>query len=443
MFKKSLAMGMAFVMAFSLGSTAVFADEEKTEVVFWHSYGGELGEAVQAIVDEYNETNENNTFVNAVYQGYEGTDKLILAYQTNDVENACDINIGLTSTIPSMLELDWTVKASDMMEKYADGLQKDDFYEALVRSVSYQDEMIALPLSNSTLEMYYNVDALKEAGYTEPPKTLDELAEYTEKLTQKDDAGNVTRFGFECQVKRYQLVNYIASQSEGAFFGDMEGGRAGAMTRLTCGEDGTLKNFLEKWEKLVQLEGYQPVEGNVAEEFSAGVAAIALMSSSKCGTVENIVGDSFEWMTAPIPMVNEGDTSGAAVGGSCLVLMNRNDEARLEAAWDFMQYLSLPETQARISIASGYVPTTVAAEESEEMQSFYKEHPQYKTALEVIKTSSPMAQEPMDLCYNEINSAITDIMTSFCAKELTVEEAEESIINDCNQLLDDWHEAND
>lgn len=442
MFKKTLAIGTALAMMVGLGSTTVFAADEKTEVVFWHSYGGELGETVQEIVDEYNESHDD-VFVNAVYQGYEGTDKLILAYQTDDVENACDINIGLTSTIPSMLELDWTVKVSDMMEKDAEGLQKDDFYEALVRSVSYQDEMIALPLSNSTLVMYYNVDALEEAGYTEPPKTLDELAEYTEKLTQKDDSGNVTRYGFECQIKRYQLVNYIACQSEDAFFGDMEGGRAGAMTKLTCGEDGTLRNFLEKWEQLVQLDGYQPVEGNVAEEFSAGVAAIALMSSSKCGTVESLVGDSFEWMTAPVPKVTEEDTSGTGVGGSCLVLMDRGDEARLDAAWDFMQYLSMPEIQTRISIVSGYVPTTVAAEESEEMQSFYAEHPQYKTALDVIKTSSPMAQEPMDLCYNEIDSTITDIMTSFCAGELTVEEAEESIINDCNQLLDDWHEAND
>lgn len=463
MMKKFLAAGLSAAMALSLaacgnggtaesaqttqaaGETAPETPEGATEVVFWHSYGGALGETVQGIVDEYNEGKgkDKNIFVNAVYQGYEGTDKLILAYQTKDVENACDLNIGLTSTIPSMLDLEWTVKASDMMAKHPDGIQADDFYPALLRATSYQDEVVALPLSNSTLLMYYNVDALKEAGYTEPPKTLDELAEYTEKLTQKDDSGNVTRYGFECQVKRYQLVNYIASQSEDAFFGDQEGGRAGAMTRLTCGEDGTLKNFLDKWDKLVQLDGYQPVEGNVAEEFATGVSAIALMSSSKCGNVEGLVNGSFQWMTAPIPKVNAGDTSGSAMGGSCIVLMNRGDEARVDAAWDFMQYISSPEIQSRISMASGYVPTTVETEELPEMQKFYEEHPQYRTAVEVVKTTSPMAQEPMDLCYNEINGVITDIMTQFTGKELTVDETVEKIVTDCNALLDEWHEAND
>lgn len=421
------------------------APEGSKEVVFWHSYGGALGDTVQEIVDEYNETQgkEKGIFVNAVYQGYEGTDKLIMAYQTKDTANACDINIGLTSTIPSLLDLDWTVKASDMMKKHPEGIQEDDFYPSLLRSVSYQDEAIALPLSNSTLIMYYNEDALKEAGYSEPPKTLDELVEYTEKLTKKDESGNITQYGFECQVKRYQLVNYIASQSPDAFFGDEEGGRAGAMTKLTCGEDGTLKNFLEKWDKLVQEEGYQPVEGKVAEEFSAGTAAIVLMSSSKCQSVEGLVGDSFKWNTAPIPKVNESDTSGAACGGSCMVLMDRGDEAVTDAAWDFMSYISSQEVQYRISTASGYVPTTMAAEELPEMQSFYSEHPQYKTALDVIKTSSPMAQEPMDLCYNEINEKITDIMTQFTSGELSVDETEEKIVSECDALLDEWHEAND
>ena len=429
----------------SEAQTQAKAPEGTTEVVFWHSFGGALGEEVQKIVDEYNagQGAEKKVFVNAVFQGYEGTDKVILAYQTKDVDNACDINIGLTSTIPSMLSLDWTKKVSDMMAKGDAALSEEDFYPSMVRSVSYENEMVGLPLSNSTMVMYYNADALKEAGFDKAPETMDELVQYVEALTQKDASGNVTRYGLECQVKRYQLVNFIVSQSENAFFGDMEGGRAGAMTRLTCGEDGTLGKFLDKWEKLLATGGYQYLENNLAEEFSAGITAMGIMSSSKCTTVANLVGDSFEWATAPIPKVNAGDTSGAAVGGSCMILFDRGDEARLNGAWDFMQYLSTPESQYRISTNSGYIPTVKATEELPEMKAFYEEHPQYLTAQEVIKTSSPMAQEPMDLCYNEINSVITDLMLQFCQGDLTKEEAEKQIVDQCNKLLDEWHEAND
>lgn len=77
------------------------------------------------------------------------------------------------------------------------------------------------------------------------------------------------------------------------------------------------------------------------------------------------------------------------------------------------------------------------------MQTFYEENPQYKTALDVVETANPNAQEPMDLSYNEINGVITDAMLQFCGGELTVDETVEQIVSKSNQLLDDWHEAND
>ncbi len=415
------------------------------EVVFWHSLSGTVGDELLKIVDEYNNGRgkELGIFVNAVYQGYDGTDKQILAYQTNDTANACDINVGLTSTIPSMLELDWTVKASDMYDKYEAYVPKDSFSDSLIESVSYQDEMICLPFLNSTLVFYYNVDLLKAAGFDAPPATLDELAAYTEALTEKDASGNVTRYGFECEVKRYQLVNYISVQSPDAYFGDLESGRAGAMTKITAGEDGTLKAFLEKWDALVETGGYQYVEGKIREEFANQTAAMAMFSSSKCTNVAELVGDSFQWATAPVPKVNDTDTGSAAVGGSCLVLFDRGDEARVAAAWDFMQYLSTADSQYRISTTSGYIPTNRECADLDEMKAFWEENPQYKTAFDIVMEAAPNAQEPMDLAYNEIDTVITDAMRQFCDRQLDVDGAVDAIVNGCNKLLDEWHEAND
>lgn len=352
--KKFLAFTLACLIAFSLaacgqssstadstapsGSEATSAGGEVQHVVLWHSLSGAPGDELLAIVDEYNagQDAEKGIEVEAVYQGYDGTDKQILAYQTNDTENACDINVGLTSTIPSMLSLDWTTKVSDVMSE-GDSITQEMFYPAMVRSVSYGGDMVAVPFLNSTMLLYYNVDALKEAGFDRAPEIFEEVAAYTEALTQKAADGTVTRYGFECQVKRYQLVNWVVSQSGDAFFGDMEGGRAGAMTKLTCDEDGTLKTFLEQLDAVNATGGYQYTENNVAEEFAAGTTAMACFSSSKSGSVSELVGDSFEWATAPIPMVTADDSSNSALGGSCLVLFNRGDDARVQAAWDFMQ----------------------------------------------------------------------------------------------------------
>lgn len=415
-----------------------------TEVVFWHSSNGAAGEALEQVIKTYNETRgkEKGIKVNLVFQGYEGTDKVILAYQTKDVANAPDINQGLTSTIPQMTELDWTVKVSDMMKKEGSEITEDNFYEALQRACTFEGEMVAVPFAISTLLLYYNVDALKEAGLSNPPATIEEMVEAINKLTVKDNKGTITRYGLNTQIKRYQLVNFCVSQKPDAFFGDQEGGRTGLMTKVTAGEDGTLKKFLEQWEKVVACEGYKPVEDSINEEFAQQVHAMVLMSSSRIGTIKGLVGDSFEFMTAPMPKVNASDSSGASVGGSCLTMFDRGDEKRVEAAWDVLKYCASPEVQQIFSQATGYIPVVKEVENLPEMKAYYEENPQYLVALEQMKQSNPMAQEPFDLVYNDINKVTTDIMTEFCIKSLTVDEAVEKIVNSCNDLLDEYHYAN-
>lgn len=421
------------------------AAEGDTVVTFWHSLNGSAGEALQKVISEYNEGRgkEKGIYVNLVFQGYEGTDKAILAYQTDDRKNAPDINQGLTSTIPSMMDLSWTVDLSDRIAQEGNEVTEDDFYEPMLRSCTADGKLMAIPFANSNLLLYYNEDALAEAGFTEAPKTWDELAEYTEALTKKAADGSVERYGFETQIKRYHLVNYIVQQSEDAFVGDHEGGRAGEMTKLTVKEDGTLKNVLEKVDALLETGGYKYVEDSLNEEFANGMTAMCMMSSSRLATIGGLVGDSFSWKVAPIPKISEADTSGAAIGGSCLTLFDLGDPARVDAAWDVLQYCSSPEAQYILSTGSGYIPVNRHVEEMPEMQTYYAEHPEFAVPLAQMKASSPLAQEPLDLVYNDINGVMTDTMLQFCEGSLSVDEAVDQITDECNALLDEYHAAND
>ncbi|KEZ89008.1 ABC transporter substrate-binding protein [Lacrimispora celerecrescens] len=419
--------------------------EDPIEIVFWHSFGGATGEALQSIIDNYNKTrgSEKGIKVSLVYQGYEGTDKVMLAYQTKDTANAPDINVGLTSTIPSMMELDWNVDLSEYLNDPASEVSAGTFPEAMQRMCSYEGKMVAVPFANSIPLLYYNADALKEAGFDGPPETLDELAEYTKALTLKDDAGNVTRYGLNVQIRRYQMVQFVVSQSPDSFFGDNEGGRTAPMTKIVAGEDGTMKNFLEKWQKMIETGGYKYVEDNMNEEFAQGLSAMLIMSSSRLGTIKDLVGDSFDFQTAYLPKVNADDNGGAAIGGSCLNLFKLGDKSRVDAAWDVIQYCLLPENQMTFSQASGYIPVNTAAYELPEMVKYYEEHPQYKMALDEMLAASPNAQEPLDLVYNDVQKVITDTMLEFCEGKRTVDATVEKITTDCNVLLDEYHAANE
>ncbi len=453
--KKTMMKGLSLLLcgAMFLGMTGCGKKEEKaettakkesgdaTEIVFWHSYSGATEEALKSIIDGYNEGRgkEKNIHVELVYQGYEGTDKVTLAYQTKDYDNAPDINVGLTSTLPSVMEMGWSVSAQDFMEKEGAEVTKDTFYEQLQRACTYKDEMVAIPFSNSIPLLYYNVDMLKEAGFTEPPKTMDELTEYVEALTVKE-GDEVKRYGLNMQVKRYQLMQFCVSQNENSFFGDKEGGRTDVMEKITAGEDGTMEAFLEKLQALLETGGYKYVEDNINEEFAQGLSAMVIMSSSRLGTMDELMDGKY--MTAFLPKVNEEDTNGAAVGGSCLNIFDRGDEERLDAAWDVVQYCVSPESQYTFSTASGYLPVNVECENMEEMKKYYEEKPQYKVALDQMKVANPLSQESFDPTYNEINGIITETMLEFCQGTKNVEETVTSIVDQCNASLDEYHAAN-
>jgi sn-glycerol 3-phosphate transport system substrate-binding protein len=212
------------------------------------------------------------------------------------------------------------------------------------------------------------------------------------------------------------------------------------MTRITTGEDGTLRAFLEKLKKLLDTGGYKYVEDSINEEFAQGLSAMIIISSSRIGTMDRLMPGRY--MTAFLPKVNPGDSGGAAVGGSCLNLFDRGDDARLNAAWDVIQWCVSPESQYA-STASGYIPVNTACETMPEMRAYYQENPQYKVALDQMKAASPLAQEPLDLTYNEINGIITEVILEFCQGKLDVNGAVAKITAECNASLDEYHAAND
>lgn len=416
--------------------------QEPVKVVFWHSFSGATEAALTSIIDDYNSGRGKEKGIEAelVFQGYEGTNKVMLAYQTKDYANAPDINVGLTSTIPEVMDMDWTVNCEEFLTSSDSEITKDSFYEPLQRACTYEGQMVGVPFANSIPLLYYNVEMLKEAGYDQAPATMDELIDYVKALTVKE-GGTVARYGLNMQVKRYHLVEFCVSQKADSFFGDNEGGRLAPMTRITAGEDGTMETFLNKLQALLDTGGYKYVEDNINEEFAQGLSAMVIMSSSRMGTLDNLMPG--QYMTAYLPKVNADDTNGAAIGGSCLNLFNRGDEARVKAAWDVIQYCAMPENQYTFAAASGYVPVNKACEALPEMMAYYEEKPQYKVALEQMKAANPLSQEPLDLTYNEINGIITETMLEFCQGNLDAAGTVEKIVRQCNDSLDEYHAVND
>ena len=416
-------------------------------VEYWHTMTGANETAINAVVQKFNETvgKDKGITVECIFQGDDINEKLKTLYQAKDTANFPDCAMIANAGIPSIKDYEQVIPTEDM---YASGkdvtVKKEDLLPNAARAASYQDRMIAMPFNASAILLYYNKDMFKEVGLDpeNPPATIADMADCITKLMQKDDKGQVTRYGLNVAVRRYQLANWIGMQGEYNFFGANEGGRTGMMSKVTFGEDGTLMNYLNEWDKVVKTGGYKEVEDNINEEFSMQLFGMAVMSSARIGKITSLVGDNFDWGTAYLPKVSADDKGGVAVGGSSTVMFDRGNPDVVDAAWIFTQYLTSPEAQYDFCSATGYIPVNNGTYDLDEMKTFLEENDKFAVACDELRNSNPNVQEPFDIINWEIDGIIRDNMELFGSGQQDIQTTHDNIVNDCNDKLSNYVRAN-
>ncbi len=99
----------------------------------------------------------------------------------------------LTDKVKSNKEWDWS-----------------DFQPGPVQATTYEDKVVGVPLITEQEVLYYRKDLLEKAGYTNPPKTLDELKEMAAKVKAANPgvAGFVARTGKSPAVTQFSSFLY-------------------------------------------------------------------------------------------------------------------------------------------------------------------------------------------------------------------------------------------
>jgi ABC-type glycerol-3-phosphate transport system substrate-binding protein len=164
-------------------------------------------------------------------------------------------------------------------------------------------------------------------------------------------------------------------------------------------------------------------------------------SSSKVANMMAKIDGRFELGIAPYLKVNDASASGATASGSCLVMFDHGD-ARKEAAWAFVQYLTSASVQADFAAGTGYLPANKEAQESETWQALIAEYPVYQVGLnQLLETPDTMRSVTVgpsaDFYYGIIND-ISDMLES----DLSVEETVDLMANDLGGMLAQYAKAN-
>ncbi|MBN1902829.1 extracellular solute-binding protein, partial [Candidatus Sumerlaeota bacterium] len=91
---------------------------------------------------------------------------------------------------------------SDLEGNHPDAIVPDRFYKAAWDEACYRGKVYSIPTEVDNRGLIYNKDLFRRAGLVDekgeptPPRTWEELREYSKKLTQIDKDGNVTVLGF-------------------------------------------------------------------------------------------------------------------------------------------------------------------------------------------------------------------------------------------------------
>ncbi|MCB9436550.1 MAG: ABC transporter substrate-binding protein [Anaerolineales bacterium] len=234
-----------------------------------------------------------------------------------------------------------------------------------------EGELYGLPFQRSTVLLYYNQTMLEENGLA-APTTWEELATTAQALTTDSRWGILVPNSWPYWVFQPFAAGAgqnIVSESDVDVYFDEQG----------------IIDALQYWLDLFQVygatpEGVQNNWGDAPGAFTDGNAAMIVHST---GSLPGILGRAeFEVGVSALPGREGGFYT--VTGGGNLYLVEGIDDATAAAAWEFVQWLTMPEQTIDWSIQTGYINTRVSGFELEAWQTYVAENPQAAQAAATI-----------------------------------------------------------
>ncbi|QFG69081.1 ABC transporter substrate-binding protein [Ornithinimicrobium pratense] len=346
------------------GGGGAASDEEVTSLTFWSNHPGSSKEVEEQLIAAYEE--ETGISINLVTAGanYEEVANRFNAAQAGS--DVPDIVIASDVTWFPMMLNDAIAPLDDLWE--AQGSDTDSYVDALREDYLYDDQHFAVPYARSTPLFYYNKEMWQAAGLPDRgPETWDEFAEWADDLREANsempalvlpDGSNYLDWHFQGMIWTF----------DGAYSHEWDTEAMTSEGSIAAGE------FLQG-----QVEsGNFVIATDPNSDFAAGQAAALLQSTGSLGGLTEAA--TFEFGTAFLP----GPQPGVTTGGAGLAVSSKISEARKAAAVDFLDwYTSTPNT-VTFSQSTGYVPVRKDAVDTDEVQAYLEENPNFRTAVEQL-----------------------------------------------------------
>ena len=408
-------------------------DSKKTKVIFWHSFVATTIPALNELIDRF-EKEHPDIDIDAQYvpTGDALVQKLITAIQS---QTAPDVSWIHADFLDKLIESD-AIYPMEHFIKEKDGLTEEemnDFFPQLLGAFSYKNVLYALPMDATVLALVYNKDHFRIAGIdpNTPPKTWNDLREYSKKLTlDKDGDGKTDQYGFYVPAYPGSGPLSIWEVLQWSPYLWQAGGEIidSTQTKVLFNSEAGVQ-ALTLWKEIYDQLNFSNYSFTHDMGLASGSISMIMDGPWDLPTFRKM--KNIDWAVASLP---EGPNGKATyIAGESLAIFKQSKNP--DAAWTFVKWVTQPEIQEMFSISSGYLPVRKSVLEKESYKTFLESDHAMKSFVEQIKIAR---QRPtIDRYYVNINqfiaTAIEQTLIGNRIPKETLDEAAEKSNNLLNQ----------
>lgn len=430
-----LALTFAAVLT-ALATSSVYA---ATDIQFWHSMEGALGERVNELVKEFNEKNPDYN-VNAVYKGTygESMNAGIAAFRAGNAPDVLQVFEVGTAT---MMYAKGAIKpVQEMSEEAGKPLDPKAFIGAVAGYYSSQEgKLISMPFNSSTVVFYYNKDAFKKAGLDpeKAPKTWEELADVGQKLKAAgQECGYTTSWPSWAQLETFSAWHNVPYATKDNGFGGVDA-RLAIDTPLHV-------RHLDNLAKLAK-EGIFTYGGRGDQPNSLFISGKCAMITGSSGLRANIAKNAkFEFGTSTLPYYADvkGAPQNTIIGGASLWVFAKKSPEVYKGVTEFFHFLASPAIAARWHQQTGYVPVTVAAYEQTKKSGFYDKNPGTEIGVKQLNVATTAQSRGVRLGFlPQIREIEDQEIERIMAGKTSAQDGIKTMVTRGNELLEKFEKS--
>lgn len=370
------------------------AADEPTTITFSYLWSGAEAEALEEIIEEFNESQDE-----IVVEGVSNPDFQAQLTSMSSSSGSFDISDHFGNTVGSWAATGVLEPLDDLLDEVGAGTE--DFIPAAMDQMTYEGQIYSLPIATHSFQLLYNKTLFEEAGISEPPATMADLADAVARLTEVDDDGDIVRLGIGNPDAGTTLTT----------LGYAFGGRWDGPDGPTPDEPANIE-AVTWWQDTV----IEPYGADKIAEFTAGwgpymspqdpfyTGEVAMVIDGEWRAV-NIpdTAPELDWGVAPIPAASPGLANSTQVTASTLFIP-ANAQHKPEAAV-FLKYLTDSDAMRDFSIALGNLPGRLSLLDDPA----YGDIPNFDVWLDALKSDNAhaLASRPYSQEYS------TDLAAAF------------------------------